>query len=78
MEGQDWPSRDHPCPHCGLTGEPMVDWCGYAGRLEALVGELLACSRVPFGHLEDVLERLDVMPAARPRLAVRSVVGVPA
>jgi hypothetical protein len=56
----------------------MVDWCGYAGQLEALVSELLACSRVPSEHLEDVLERLDVMPATRPRLAVRSAVGVPA
>jgi hypothetical protein len=56
----------------------MVDWCGYAGQLRALVGELLAYSRVSLEHLEDVLERLDVVPAARRQLASRSAVGAPA
>jgi hypothetical protein len=64
VEGEDRPSRDVPCPHCGLTGEPMVDWCGYAAQLEGLVAELLACFPGPPLHLADVLERLDVRPAA--------------
>ena len=62
--------RARPCAHCGLTGEPMVDWCGYAAQLEALVGELLACFPAPPEHLEDVLDRLDLIPAAASRSAV--------
>ena len=61
---EHWPSLDRPCPHCGLTGEPMVDWCGYAGRLRTLVAEMLACLRIPPGHLEGELERLDLTPPA--------------
>ena len=61
---EDRPSLDSPCPHCGLTGEAMVDWCGYAGRLRALVAEMLAGLGGPPEHLEDELERLDLTPPA--------------